>query len=172
MWPEFSSPVRMSAIANSLGHFFGLNDPGEVRARRPGQHPSAPPTSATFSLPASPHSTGRRIGTRRLDPRHRYQARAQRDELRDRSDLGVSPENRGQWQRRVRCSSTPCISEINELATRSAHSPNGLPGPCWPFEGRRPATAEREAPRAARSAWRSRISGASRKSWCTCCPPR
>jgi hypothetical protein len=47
-------------------------------------------------------------------------------------------------------------SEINELATRSAHSPNGLPGPCWPFEGRRPATAEREAPRAARSAWRSR----------------
>jgi hypothetical protein len=63
------------------------------------------------------------------------------------------------------------ISEINELATRSAHSPNGLPGPCWPFEGRRPATtAEKYYALLARR--RSRISGASRKPWGRCCPPR
>jgi hypothetical protein len=55
-----SSPVRMLPIANSLGHFFGVNDPCEVRARRAGQPSSAPSASATFST-ASPHSTGRRI---------------------------------------------------------------------------------------------------------------
>jgi hypothetical protein len=42
-----------------------------------------------------------------------------------------------------RCSEVQlhALARSTSSPTRSAHSPNGLPGPCWPFEGRRPATA-------------------------------
>src|SRR5215218_4861663 len=45
-------------LGHFLGHLLGVNHSGEVRGKRAGQRPSVPPTSATFSIPASPHSTG------------------------------------------------------------------------------------------------------------------
>jgi hypothetical protein len=71
----------MFAIFNSLGHY-------SLVLTIPVKFVRGDPASATFSLPASPHSTGRRIQCQACLDR---QARAQRDELRDHSDLGVSP---------------------------------------------------------------------------------